>query len=139
MVLSFLHPSLLVAVHCLVGVEEGDVAARGGPHVGLYTGLMDVEETLQQLLPSRQLPLVSLLLPNAGPFYLRGLSQQHVGYLFKIDKMQHVKVRDSSKLFFLQSKNLEINYHINGCLLYTSDAADDMQCVDLGGRRIIKK
>ena len=23
------------------------------------------------------------------------------------------------------------------CLLYTSDAADDMQCVDLGGRRII--
>ena len=35
--------------------------------------------------------------------------------------------------------------HANGCsnmyrcLLYTSDAADDMQCVDLGGRRIIKK
>eukprot|EP00825_Cyclidium_porcatum_P013499 TRINITY_DN17118_c0_g1_i1.p2 TRINITY_DN17118_c0_g1~~TRINITY_DN17118_c0_g1_i1.p2 ORF type:complete len:112 (+),score=4.66 TRINITY_DN17118_c0_g1_i1:561-896(+) len=25
------------------------------------------------------------------------------------------------------------------CLLYTSDAADDMQCVDLGGRRVIKK
>ena len=25
------------------------------------------------------------------------------------------------------------------CLLYTSDASDDMQCVDLGGRRIIKK
>ena len=25
------------------------------------------------------------------------------------------------------------------CLLYTSDAADDMQCVDFGGRRIIKK
>eukprot|EP00825_Cyclidium_porcatum_P011553 TRINITY_DN15933_c0_g1_i1.p1 TRINITY_DN15933_c0_g1~~TRINITY_DN15933_c0_g1_i1.p1 ORF type:complete len:159 (+),score=28.07 TRINITY_DN15933_c0_g1_i1:82-558(+) len=30
----------------------------------------------------------------------------------------------------------EIN---NICLLYTSDAADDMQCVDLGGCRIIKK
>ena len=26
-----------------------------------------------------------------------------------------------------------------GCLLYTSDAADDHACVDLGGRRIIKK
>src|SRR5450756_5347 len=24
-----------------------------------------------------------------------------------------------------------------GCLLYTSDAADDLLCVDLGGRRII--
>src|SRR5659263_775451 len=28
---------------------------------------------------------------------------------------------------------------IIGCLLYTSDAADDLLCVDLGGRRIIKK
>ena len=27
---------------------------------------------------------------------------------------------------------------IPGCLLYTSDAADDLLCVDLGGRRIIK-
>src|SRR5450756_2844483 len=25
------------------------------------------------------------------------------------------------------------------CLLYTSDAADDLPCVDLGGRRIMKK
>ena len=25
------------------------------------------------------------------------------------------------------------------CLLYTSDAADDLLCVDIGGRRIIKK
>ena len=32
---------------------------------------------------------------------------------------------------FLNRKNII-------CLLYTSDAADDMQCVDLGGRRIIK-
>ena len=28
---------------------------------------------------------------------------------------------------------------MNSCLLYTSDAADDLLCVDLGGRRIIKK
>ena len=28
---------------------------------------------------------------------------------------------------------------VDGCLLYTSDAADDLLCVDLGGRRIIKK
>src|SRR5450756_3130159 len=28
---------------------------------------------------------------------------------------------------------------VNSCLLYTSDAADDLLCVDLGGRRIIKK
>ena len=28
---------------------------------------------------------------------------------------------------------------VGTCLLYTSDAADDLLCVDLGGRRIIKK
>ena len=28
---------------------------------------------------------------------------------------------------------------LRGCLLYTSDAADDLLCVDLGGRRHIKK
>ena len=28
---------------------------------------------------------------------------------------------------------------ITSCLLYTSDAADDLPCVDLGGRRITKK
>ena len=26
---------------------------------------------------------------------------------------------------------------LTSCLLYTSDAADDLLCVDLGGRRII--
>mgnify|MGYP003380841147 CR=1 FL=1 len=29
--------------------------------------------------------------------------------------------------------------YYNGCLLYTSDAADERSSVDLGGRRIIKK
>ena len=28
---------------------------------------------------------------------------------------------------------------LRGCLLYTSDAADERSSVDLGGRRIIKK
>src|SRR5665213_3213759 len=34
---------------------------------------------------------------------------------------------------------LEDNFLDWRCLLYTSDAADDLLCVDLGGRRIIKK
>mgnify|MGYP007068860145 CR=1 FL=1 len=37
------------------------------------------------------------------------------------------------------SLNNEKVMGIFGCLLYTSDAADDLLCVDLGGRRIIKK
>eukprot|EP00831_Metopus_contortus_P076727 TRINITY_DN7099_c0_g1_i1.p1 TRINITY_DN7099_c0_g1~~TRINITY_DN7099_c0_g1_i1.p1 ORF type:complete len:127 (-),score=14.50 TRINITY_DN7099_c0_g1_i1:44-424(-) len=33
----------------------------------------------------------------------------------------------------------ETSAKTRACLLYTSDAADDTPCVDLGGRRIIKK
>ena len=32
-----------------------------------------------------------------------------------------------------------VNQQFPGCLLYTSDAADERSSVDLGGRRIIKK
>ena len=32
-----------------------------------------------------------------------------------------------------------ITFAVYGCLLYTSDAADERSSVDLGGRRIIKK
>eukprot|EP00825_Cyclidium_porcatum_P007534 TRINITY_DN13774_c0_g1_i3.p2 TRINITY_DN13774_c0_g1~~TRINITY_DN13774_c0_g1_i3.p2 ORF type:complete len:129 (-),score=29.58 TRINITY_DN13774_c0_g1_i3:37-423(-) len=41
----------------------------------------------------------------------------------------------------LEEEHLEyiVGARLRSCLLYTSDAADDMQCVDLGGRRIIKK
>ena len=62
------------------------------------------------------------------------------------------KTHLSSLTFKLKTKSMagegggylnKLNYWINAetytCLLYTSDAADDMQCVDLGGRRIIKK
>ena len=34
---------------------------------------------------------------------------------------------------------VELDGRCMTCLLYTSDAADDLLCVDLGGRRIIKK
>ena len=40
------------------------------------------------------------------------------------------------------ARHVEVNVHGASawrCLLYTSDAADDLLCVDLGGRRIIKK
>ena len=40
----------------------------------------------------------------------------------------------------IDNSKSQVNVQLSlSCLLYTSDAADDMQCVDLGGRRIIKK
>src|SRR5680860_1924373 len=40
---------------------------------------------------------------------------------------------------YLLIPQIEITEPYSACLLYTSDAADDLLCVDLGGRRIIKK
>ena len=40
---------------------------------------------------------------------------------------------------FIESSMVARAINLGICLLYTSDAADDLLCVDLGGRRIIKK
>ena len=62
-------------------------------------------------------------------------------------------IRDSlemirSSVAFMKSRGKEViydgehfydGYKANPCLLYTSDAADDLLCVDIGGRRINKK
>src|SRR5680860_1741720 len=48
---------------------------------------------------------------------------------------QRQATKDAGKIAGLDVKRI-IN---EPCLLYTSDAADDLLCVDLGGRRIIKK
>ena len=50
--------------------------------------------------------------------------------------MGALKLSISAILYLLQSLLYVLPYI---CLLYTSDAADDLLCVDLGGRRILKK
>ena len=48
-----------------------------------------------------------------------------------------LKIIDGDTII-LNSEKIRL-YGIDTCLLYTSDAADDIPRVDLGGRRIIKK
>ena len=48
-------------------------------------------------------------------------------------------IRDPRVTGFLIPYNDDVEEMRKSCLLYTSDAADDLLCVDLGGRRIIKK
>src|SRR5450756_2934426 len=48
-------------------------------------------------------------------------------------------VAELSELMPYVNAVVEKGEYIPGCLLYTSPAADDLLCVDLGGRRIIKK
>ena len=59
---------------------------------------------------------------------------------------RHLKhtVLNETKLPWIRGKATRLDrfYDENGyfpCLLYTSDAADDLLCVDLGGRLIIQK
>ena len=56
---------------------------------------------------------------------------------------EHPRVKEFKKKYGLDGKfvimysgNIGLYYD---CLLYTSDAADDLLCVDLGGPRLIKK
>ena len=39
----------------------------------------------------------------------------------------------------INEDTMDVENAFLACLLYTSDAADEHGCVDLGGRRIIKK
>ena len=69
-------------------------------------------------------------------------------YAFKIGESIKFLV-EAKKPFVNLAENPEPAYQLRyyawnaklpiSCLLYTSDAADDLLCVDLGGRRIIKK
>eukprot|EP00831_Metopus_contortus_P014026 TRINITY_DN15762_c0_g1_i2.p3 TRINITY_DN15762_c0_g1~~TRINITY_DN15762_c0_g1_i2.p3 ORF type:complete len:100 (+),score=15.19 TRINITY_DN15762_c0_g1_i2:159-458(+) len=56
-----------------------------------------------------------------------------IGLCYKKNK-KRVLAENSEKRYLKQDKGFTTI-----CLLYTSDAADDTPCVDLGGRRIIKK
>eukprot|EP00831_Metopus_contortus_P015747 TRINITY_DN16545_c0_g1_i4.p1 TRINITY_DN16545_c0_g1~~TRINITY_DN16545_c0_g1_i4.p1 ORF type:complete len:434 (+),score=66.23 TRINITY_DN16545_c0_g1_i4:203-1504(+) len=50
-----------------------------------------------------------------------------------------IKKSSINRKKMLDSLTKDYKYQFIVCLLYTSDAADDTPCVDLGGRRIIKK
>src|SRR5659263_106086 len=50
-----------------------------------------------------------------------------------------IPLEDGSFDYVVSSDVFEHIEPSRSCLLYTSDAADDLLCVDLGGRRIIKK
>ena len=49
----------------------------------------------------------------------------------RLAETYHVTYQDAAAFIQMACRDL--------CRLYTSDAADDLPCVDLGGRRLIKK
>src|SRR5665648_1276989 len=74
----------------------------------------------------RQIVKLSMIFPPLR--YLQGFPlPRRIGKLFRLNN-----VDQRGGVDFVSSIN-------NFCLLYTSDAADEEDSVDLGGRRIIKK
>eukprot|EP01015_Nassula_variabilis_P019377 TRINITY_DN326_c0_g1_i8.p1 TRINITY_DN326_c0_g1~~TRINITY_DN326_c0_g1_i8.p1 ORF type:complete len:541 (-),score=138.97 TRINITY_DN326_c0_g1_i8:9-1631(-) len=63
---------------------------------------------------------------------LSGGELQRVAIIVALGKPANVYLIDEPSAYLDSEQRLI-------CLLYTSDAADDLLCVDLGGRRIIKK
>ena len=89
---------------------------------------MNVKEAIECTLavPERelfQMMLFSKIVPNAKKLGL-------------LDRNNSWLRRRYEELGVIQFEDL---VDTGTCLLYTSDAADDLLCVDLGGRRIIKK
>ncbi|VTU72690.1 hypothetical protein AMBR_EADFOONE_02823 [Lacticaseibacillus rhamnosus] len=75
-----------------------------------------------------------------GDVYKRQAQRKLVATFREVDDQTKSQVALQAALFdflYREARTRKIKGKI--CLLYTSDAADDTPCVDLGGRRIIKK
>eukprot|EP00831_Metopus_contortus_P002349 TRINITY_DN10862_c0_g1_i1.p1 TRINITY_DN10862_c0_g1~~TRINITY_DN10862_c0_g1_i1.p1 ORF type:complete len:160 (-),score=1.30 TRINITY_DN10862_c0_g1_i1:10-489(-) len=97
---------------------------------------------LLQLLMEKFLQLKSKCRSYNNPFIFKDIvSYNKIGV-----KMKKYFLVTLICLFTVVVFGIVQDLYVNGdigpyytCLLYTSDAADDTPCVDLGGRRIIKK
>src|SRR5665213_4606513 len=65
------------------------------------------------------------------------LARELIGKILK--SVQNPDGEEVKSLLVEEKVDIASEAYVSICLLYTSDAADDLLCVDLGGRRIIKK
>eukprot|EP00831_Metopus_contortus_P062703 TRINITY_DN54923_c0_g1_i2.p1 TRINITY_DN54923_c0_g1~~TRINITY_DN54923_c0_g1_i2.p1 ORF type:complete len:123 (-),score=22.96 TRINITY_DN54923_c0_g1_i2:74-442(-) len=79
--------------------------------------------------------LIEIFLENINT--MNSISQKFRQSILISGRLQLYYFSVQSELKFQNKK--QFNTFFLACLLYTSDAADDTPCVDLGGRRIIKK
>ena len=87
--------------------------------------VVNLDNNLFRRNPGQQYELVA----SAQPFWpAYGPSLEEKGY----NQLAPNLIMDTNKVN-------QIKTFLKGCLLYTSDAADERSSVDLGGRRIIKK
>ena len=69
-----------------------------------------------------------------------GSTSEIIDYASSADAKEFIIGTELGVLYELKKQNPDKIFYLAGsCLLYTSDAADDLLCVDLGGPRNIKK
>ena len=93
----------------------------GGSHFRRLIFFFQAEDGIRDLVRSRGL----------GDVYKRQVPKENV--LGEVGKGYKIAIET------LNEGRIGIAAQMVGCLLYTSDAADERSSVDLGGRRIIKK
>ena len=89
---------------------------------------------LEELAKSKDVDAVYIASPNSLHYEQARLMIKNKKHVM-IEKTITSNLRELNELCRLAKENNVVII----CLLYTSDAADDLLCVDLGGRRIIKK
>ena len=161
--------AILLVYLLVVGILFGLIVVATPPLVEMTTGLLSGEllrepllrfsswltifgwENFRVILPVIALPeQVQALIEQA-----RGMAEQQVwplamGGVLVLAQLVLVFVmtfywltaREPMLAFILRLSPMRIRGQVENiwnCLLYTSDAADDLLCVDLGGRRLTKK
>ena len=104
--------------------------------VCLFFFFFQAEDGIRDLVRSRglgdvykrQVPVIEM---NGEPFVMPPM-------LFRQADPDHLRTHAEKRDLVDRSQKYEL-VPFEGCLLYTSDAADERSSVDLGGRRIIKK
>src|SRR5665213_329438 len=112
-----------------LGIPKFTVRQAGGTMKAVPNALsqMPIATTAEDTLrPKSQ----DAALVSGGHLVAKALKNEGVDTIFTLCGGHIIDIYDGC---------VDEGIRIIDCLLYTSDAADDLLCVDLGGRRIIKK
>src|SRR5665648_1174410 len=121
----FTHYSLLITYHLL----------KGRLYMKEYKIELTVNDEKLSAAAKPEESLLKFLRRNGFTEVKCGCEKGECGTCTVILNKKAVK---SCIVLALQANHKEV-WTVKGCLLYTSDAADEEDSVDLGGRRIIKK
>src|SRR5665811_506865 len=110
------------------------VRFQGGHNAG-HTLVIDGRKTVLHLVPS------GILNKNAQCLIGNGVVVSLEALKKETEELESFGVDVRSRLMISSACPVIMPYHelLDNCLLYTSDAADDLTRVALGGRRMIKK